>query len=150
VHRWREWYGIDFSPLLASGAGGAELDLVNPWEAREWTALGPAGILRDYDLGTARGPAGAPVTLTIERRGRLDAVLLHVELRSADRTFLSTAADQVDPANHWTSPVRYLRRPPMVHEGSEVRVAYCPHPPSGTASCRIRTRDAHGRWSLRA
>lgn len=146
VRRWQEWYGMDFGPLLRADPDGGQVELVNPWEARSWKPLGPARPLRDYDLRLGRGPAGPPVVLRVERAGRLDAVLLHFELLSDHRPFLSTAIDQVDAANHWTSPVRYLRHPPTVPGGAEIRVAYRPHPPSGTATCELHLRTPGGRW----
>lgn len=146
VRRWQEWYGIDFSPLPDFGPNGPAVAFVNPWEARSWKPLGPATAIRDIELAGRPMPSEQPVPLLVDRPGRLDAVLLHFELRSASRTFLSTAFDEVEEDNHWDSPVRYLRRPPIIGPDTALAVRYGVHGPGGTASCAVLERNAGGRW----
>lgn len=146
VRRWREWYGIDFGPLKDSRPRGPVVEFVNPWQAREWQALGPAVRVRDVELTgpPARGAGVAP--LRVERAGRLDAVLLHFELRSGDRTFLSTEVDQVDEDNHWESPVRHLGRPRRVGPTTALAVNYHPSGPGGLPVCAVLERTWGDRW----
>ncbi|MCW2795681.1 MAG: Histone-arginine N-methyltransferase [Nocardioides sp.] len=146
VRRWQEWYGIDFSPLPAFGPDGSAVAYVNPWEARDWKPLGPPTEVRDIELGLRPTRNKGPVSLPVDRPGRLDAVLLHFELRSGNRTFLSTAFDEVDQDNHWDSPVHYLRRPPAVGPRTALAVRYGPDGPGGPVSCAVLEHDGDGNW----
>jgi hypothetical protein len=148
VRRWQQWYGFDFSPLLEPDLCETAFDFVNPWDARAWRPLGPSVLLADFELGTSRPPEPMPVALRIERHGRLDAVLLHFELRAAGRMFLSTEVSEVDESNHWRSPVVYLRQAPPVGKADGVTLSYRPGGPSGLPRCLVRRRAEDGTWML--
>ena len=151
VRRWRAWYGLDFSPLLDVVPLGG-FDLIDPLATRSWRQLGPPVVVADYELRSAVEAPVDPVPLRVDRPGRLDAVILHFELRAEGRTFLSTAPADVEDDNHWQSPVRYLRRPPLV--GRESR---SPWPTDGDrrpgrspSGCCAGRRPGRGCHSSRA
>jgi SAM-dependent methyltransferase len=144
VRRWLDWYGIHFGALSRHPDNRSMIAFVNPWEARAWMPLGPAAVIADIDLARPQRPDGRPTPLPLARAGRLDAVIVHFELRSGDRPFISTAIDAVDEDNHWTCPVRYLRRPPVVDRDAALAVDY--RPLGGVLGCEVLARDTDGAW----
>ncbi len=147
IRRWQQWYGIDFSALPDGIPAGPSMAFVNPWQARQWTPLGPATVVQDVALAGHPVLGARQVPLPLDRAGRLDAVLIHFELGCDGRTFLSTAADQVDEQNHWQSPVRYLHRPKVVGPTSALAVRYLPRAYGGSGACAVLQRSGGGPWS---
>jgi SAM-dependent methyltransferase len=146
IRRWQDWYGIDFSPLAEFAPAGSVVAFVNPWEARDWKPLGPTTVIRDVKLGERPTRREQPVPLPVDRAGRLDAVLLHFELRSGGRAFLSTAYNEVDKDNHWDSPVRYLGRPSVVGQNTTLAICYGAYSPGRAVSCAVLERNGGGGW----
>ena len=55
LNRWQRWYGLPFRALLdTENAASMRVSLirsrVNAWSARDWSVLGQAAILHDFDL----------------------------------------------------------------------------------------------------
>jgi hypothetical protein len=143
LERWREWYGVDFSPLVDSWGGDAFVDFVDPREARDWTSLGRPALVAAFDLaavGQTRVHSGA--TVRINRTGRLDGLLLYCELFSGPRKFLSTAPSAVGDDNHWYTPLRILNEPVAVRAGDRVHVDYGHAPRGGGVRCSVVVEPA--------
>jgi protein arginine N-methyltransferase 1 len=148
--RWSDWYGIDFGPLEGAWGGDGFVDFVNPHDARGWTALGPPAVVAVYDLeapGPPRVREGA--TLRVTTAGSLDGLLLHCELFSGSRRFLSTAPAEVGEDNHWYTPLRMLHQPLSVRSGDRIDVNYW-HAPLGTPRCSVAIRPRAGSRRSRA
>ncbi len=125
LERWREWYGIDFTPL-----GGVDRNaLLTHWldsrKVVDWEPLAAAAPLTDIDLtslsdASVRGTADVPV----RKKGVLSGVAIHFDLRLSPSVSHSTDPRQSDADNHWTVPIYFFVEPMDVRRGDVLQISY--------------------------
>lgn len=125
LNTWREWYGLDFTPL-----GGVDRNaLLTHWldcrKVVDWQSLADAAPLADIDLtsvsdAAVRGTADVPVL----RNGVLSGVAIHFDLRLSPGVSHSTDAWQSDADNHWLVPIYFFVEPMDVRRGDILELSY--------------------------
>jgi hypothetical protein len=119
--RWREWYDIDFAPLVRS-----ELDLlfVHPDAAAGWTALAEPVGLTDFNLATVDT---FDVTETVRAQatasGSANGVYVFFEVQAGETGLLSNRPG-FDPHPSWRLPLWRFAEPAELHAGEPFRVTY--------------------------
>lgn len=124
VESWREWYGIDFSPLHDASSRSLYAFAAAPVYVRRWEALGePACIYhaRLGSIGTLEVDARCRLPITVG--GRLDAVVLSCAARLAPGIRLSTDARDFREDNHWHHRVWGFPDALEVRAGDVVEIA---------------------------
>jgi SAM-dependent methyltransferase len=125
VAAWRNWYGIDFSPLAQVGRTVPQSFPFNPALARHWKILGDPLLLTDLDFATLPAVAiDTKATMTTKVSGQLDAILLFFELELASGINHSTHPACVRDDNHWQSPLWILPEPLPVKRGDRLQLEY--------------------------
>jgi hypothetical protein len=126
VKQWEDWYGIDFSPFLASVAQRPVSTYAHPHEAARFKRLAQPQLGWQLDLGRS-GEAPLPnVEMDIEilAEGRLTGVFGMVEIEMSDSVTFSTDPASAGPAPHWMVPLWIVPDPIPVRPGQRARVSY--------------------------
>lgn len=106
VEQWRQWYGIDFSPLIAVG-NHAPVRVVAPMPAAaDWKALGAPVLLAGQDLSTIRDTGlDARSEAMMSEAGTLNGVLTYFEADLSPSVVLSTRPTHGDRPFSWHNPL---------------------------------------------
>lgn len=106
VRQWREWYGIDFSPLINVGDQGP-MRLVAPMPAAaEWEVLGAPFVLAGQALNAITDTGlDVPSTATMDKAGTLNGLLTYFEADLSPSVVLSTRPTTGDRPFSWHNPL---------------------------------------------
>ena len=123
--RWREAYGMDFSPLAVVAAEPGQSFLARRSEARRWRWLSDPIRLVDIDLrlhtaAEVLSTASAPATAS----GVINGLAIFFELRVSSCARLSTAPSVSGEHSHWRNPVEILPEALKVQAGDPLAVTY--------------------------
>ena len=124
VHRWRDWYGIDFGLLEAARHTTPYLFLIRPHKTRDWVRLSETCLLAEIDLSTATPRLEATATTRTRTPGRVDGVLMYFVLRLSPGIELSLHPDAADDACSWQVPVWLLPEPLPVEQNERLSITY--------------------------
>jgi protein arginine N-methyltransferase 1 len=125
VTRWRDWYGLDFSPVYREASRTPRAVLVTPAEARRWMALAPPALLGHVDLAAIEELCvDTTVRITTSRAGRLDGLLVYFEAELSEGIVLRSAPADADDASCWACPVWIVNDVPTLRTGDGVTVGY--------------------------
>jgi predicted RNA methylase len=142
IARWRDWYSVDFEPLLEVVRSQELPVYVRPDEARSWPLLSEPRTIVDLDLRNARADGlVAHGVLTAERRCTYNGVIGFFELELGATTRYSTRPDQAGDHCHWFTPLWVLTDPVSLPAGGAVRVTYRY---DGFGRTRVRLENVHG------
>jgi hypothetical protein len=123
--RWREAYGMDFSPLAVVAAAPGQSFLAQGAEARQWRRLSDPIRLFDIDL---RGHEEAVVQSTVSApatcAGAINGLAIFFELRVSSSVRLSTDPSSASEHSHWRNPVEILPAALNVQPGDRIEVTY--------------------------
>lgn len=126
VATWREWYGIDFSSLMAPRPGLRDEGKLMKLPKPEWPTLGKPVRLAGAKFGPDTGVEMATTnTITATREGELNALIVFFEAILAPRMTLSTDPRQphIDFPANWYNPV-WLVSPLQLCVRDKVRVEF--------------------------
>jgi hypothetical protein len=122
---WRDWYGIDFSPLADYGRASSHQFSIKSHDVRSWTRIGPAVMLADVDLATVESPmVERTATAHANRAGELNGVLVYFETELAEGELLSAHPDRSDASNSWTSHIWIAAHPVRLNPGDAFELTY--------------------------
>ena len=125
LHRWRDWYGIDFGPLDSAARHPAPyVFVVRPDKAREWVRLAEPCLLAEIDLRTATPRLESAAAVTTHTPGRVDGVIMYFELGLSPGVELSLHPDAADHTCSWQAPVWLLPEPLEVEESERLSMTY--------------------------
>ena len=124
LQRWRDLYGIDFTPLFDAALPGPTHTITEGEVVSSWTQVGPPVVLATLDLTTFDEPSvRASTDLVVEPPGRLNAVAL--TFRAGLHAGISHTLDPWTwPASSWATSVWVLPDPVEIGAGSVLRVHY--------------------------
>lgn len=147
VDAWREWYGLDFEPLVDFGRRGPTVLYRRPGEdgVGDWPRLATPVALFEIDfLELERPMLDATVELAIERTGRLDALLVYFELDLGEGVSFGTHPDDTDTTCSWRYPIWVLPERFDGREGERVEVRYRHAVPGARNRLEIRRIQTAG------
>jgi hypothetical protein len=125
LERWRDWYGLDFSPLRDIVERSFNGFMVRPHQAAEWPALSEPVLLAEVDLTQAEDftfERNLPVA--ISKAGRLNGVIEYFELEVSPSSVFSTHPGHATDSSSWHSPVTLTPNPLPVDAGDCVVIRY--------------------------
>jgi len=125
IAKWREWFGVDFTPLLDVVGESASPQLnVSQQQATTWPLLTEPVLLADTDLTTFQETV---IESTVEaefiRAGVMNGFLMFFELGVASET-ITTHPLLAAMDNHWPNPVWVFANPRIVEAGDRLTVQY--------------------------
>ena len=122
---WRDWYGMDFSPLAVVAAAPGQSFLAAPADARRWRRLSEPIRLVDIDL---RSHTSAEVLRTVSApatvSGVINGLAIFFELGVNSSTRLSSEPSCASEHSHWRNPVEILPEPLKIQAGALIEVTY--------------------------
>jgi SAM-dependent methyltransferase len=123
--RWREWYHMDFAPLVEVAGATPQVFFVAPQDVRGWRTLADPVTLADVDLQGCEDTAIDASAETVARTaGEVSGLLVYFEVDVWPGIRHGSAPDQVDGSNHWITPAWALPRSVPVTRGRRIRVSY--------------------------
>ena len=125
AERWREWYGLDFSPLPEAEFTAPDWFRAKTPEARQWPVLAPTTSVVALDLALLESPSvEATCTVDVTAPGRVNALVVSFDLDLAPGIRLTNTPWTAPEGCHWGVTVWPLDRPLPVTPGDRVRVIY--------------------------
>jgi 2-polyprenyl-3-methyl-5-hydroxy-6-metoxy-1,4-benzoquinol methylase len=123
--RWREWYGLDLSPLAdIFQPDHGPLFRIRPQHARDWPALADPALLAEFDLGTfEQQNLDRTISGRATTTGRLNGALIFFEAQLGSVT-LSTHPRAAQQDNHWRSPVWWFEAARELQPGAAFAFRY--------------------------
>ncbi|MER6144484.1 50S ribosomal protein L11 methyltransferase [Streptomyces sparsogenes] len=123
--RWKEMFGIDFGPMAESEARRSIGFYERPETVQTWDFLSKPAELYQVDLHQdMAGPLDTRPTLTADRAGEVNGVVVHFEARLGPDTTLSTAPWLGCARSHWYTAVWALTEPVRVEPGQDLSYVY--------------------------
>ncbi|MBZ5618792.1 MAG: 50S ribosomal protein L11 methyltransferase [Acidobacteriia bacterium] len=125
AERWRNAYGMDFSPLAVVAASPGQSFLAQRTEARQWQRLSEPIQLWDVDL--RRHPDAAvrsTVSGTATSSGLITGLTIFFELHVSPSVRLCTDPSTAAEHSNWRNPVEILPVALKVHPGDLIEVTY--------------------------
>ncbi|WP_330239094.1 50S ribosomal protein L11 methyltransferase [Streptomyces sp. NBC_00525] len=123
--RWKEMYGIDFSPMAESESRRSIGFYERPETVQTWDVLSEPTELYQVDLHQdASASLETRCTLAARDTGEANGVIVHFEARLGPTTTLSTAPWLGCERSHWYTAVWALPDPVKVGPGQELDYAY--------------------------
>ena len=126
ISKWKEWYGIDFSPLQAYSTSEIPRSLRVRYEkVKEWQAVAPPMHLARVDFQTFIDTMiEAEVTFKMIKEGVLDGVLIYFDLQLSPSASITTRPESVGKDNHWFGHVWLLPSPQPILPGDTFTATY--------------------------
>lgn len=125
IQEWKNWYEIDFSPLVEPPLNSPHKFFINPFLARDWKALSAPVVLADIDLKNIKDlTTNNIITVTTKASGRLDGILEYFELEVCPTKQFLIHPSKADETNHWLSPVWILPEPLNLQTGDRFEMTY--------------------------
>ncbi|MFB3777462.1 MAG: 50S ribosomal protein L11 methyltransferase [Bryobacteraceae bacterium] len=125
AERWRNAYGMDFSPLALVAASPGQSFLARHSEARQWRRLSDPVLLLDVDL---RRHTDAAVHRTVHASaataGIINGLTIFFELHVSPSVRLSTEPSSAPEPSNWRNPVEILPAALDVQPGDLIEVTY--------------------------
>lgn len=122
LERWRNWYGLDFTPLLQFGA---QLVQVEAQSTADWPRLAPPVQLATIDLARfSSSQLTTTVPFQIATAGQFDGFLVYFELEVGAGEHLTTSPTRINPDCHWLHPVWLMPEAWEVEVGQRFQVTY--------------------------
>ncbi|HUF90462.1 MAG TPA: hypothetical protein VMR66_10855 [Gemmatimonadota bacterium] len=124
--RWREWYGIDFTPLHRTAVYPTYYQyFLKPFRSRDWIRLADPALIAEVDLTVENQPRlERTVSATTRAGGTLSGFILYFDLDLAPGVTLSLHPDAVEETCSWAQPVWILKEPFEVEAGEELSIEY--------------------------
>jgi len=122
---WKEWYGIDFSPVLTSTLNKSMTFNIQPHATRDWPQLSSPIVLADLDLSGTKPPlVNESAELIIETPGLLGGLLVYFELDVAPGERISTAPAEAGEMCSWSARVWTSGTQQPASRGDRIKVDY--------------------------
>jgi hypothetical protein len=122
---WREWYGIDFTPLVTAGDVRDIHRYIAPHEAHDWQTLAEPILLAAVDLASVKTfSVEADVSAVINVAGELNAIMLYPDVWLSPMLKLSRHPDALTNVSNWSSLVSFLAQTVSVAPKMQARVQY--------------------------
>jgi len=122
---WKDWYGIDFDPLLTSPLNKSVVFRVAPSAARDWPQLSSPVALADLDLSGTKHPlVNESVDLVIETPGMLGGLLVYFELDVSPGQRISTSPAVASETCSWAVKVWASGNQIQVQPGDRFKINY--------------------------
>ena len=124
VERWRDLYGLDFTPLLAVASREPVHTLAEGEVAAAWPTRGPAVELGSLDLARLETPTlDASADLVVDEPGTVNAVAVTFRA-DLDAAISHTLDPWAHPASSWATSVWVLPEPLSTTPDDRLRVRY--------------------------
>jgi hypothetical protein len=124
ARKWHDWYGFDFGPLHEMLGHTAEMSLIRPQKAKDWTVLGDPVLFAEIDLKKPIQPTLETAVMGVAKSaGLLNGVIVYFELGLGSFS-LSTRPDRADDSNHWSCALWTFGIPLRVQAGDRYCVTY--------------------------
>jgi 16S rRNA G966 N2-methylase RsmD len=125
IARWRDWFRVDFTPLLEIVEESSLPQLNVPQQqAATWPILTKPVLLAETDLASFRETViESAVEAQITQAGVLNGFLMFFELTVGSET-ITTHPLQAAADNHWPNPVWICSKPREVLAGDRLRINY--------------------------
>ncbi len=137
--RWREAYGMDFSPLSVVAASPGQSFLAQRSEASQWRRLSDPIQLFDVDLRTHTDAAvRSTVKAAATSSGVINGFVIFFDLHVGSSVRLTTDPASASEHSHWRNPVEILPAPLNVKPGDLIEVTYR----YGVPGPRIEVRES--------
>jgi hypothetical protein len=124
VHRWGEWYGIDFRPLVAAGHEHTGAPFLGQALVSDWPRLSLPLVMAEVDL--AKGgvvPRSCHGSVAATADGTIDGVLLCWEATLSPAHTVSTVPGVSNLDSHWRVHLLMLPEPVVVARGDLITVS---------------------------
>ncbi|MGQ0646390.1 MAG: 50S ribosomal protein L11 methyltransferase [Gemmatimonadaceae bacterium] len=123
VERWRDWYGIDFSPLVDLSTPTPVAMSVKGANVHQWAAISEPVTCFSQDLGAIHDTTFVVRrTATATTAGQVDAVALYFTVALAPGLMLTTDPRSPRDDNHWRHRVWLLPFPIDVAVGDTIEL----------------------------
>lgn len=123
--RWKETFGIDFSPMADTESQRSIGFYERPETVQTWEFLSKSTELYQVDLHQdSSGPLETFCTLAADHTGEANGVVVHFEAELSPSTTLSTAPWLGCARSHWYTAVWALPDPVKVEPGQELSYSY--------------------------
>jgi predicted O-methyltransferase YrrM len=125
IQNWREWYGIDFSPLAEASRVSNHVFAVRPYEVRDWPALSEPVLIEQFDLmAVDQLLVDRTVTASSRISGLLSGLMIFFEVALGPTVRLSLSPTQVGKDSFRYSPMWVLGQPLQLQEGDRFAITY--------------------------
>ncbi|MFF3917732.1 50S ribosomal protein L11 methyltransferase [Streptomyces sp. NPDC001852] len=123
--RWKEMFGIDFGPMAESDSRRSIGFYERPETVQTWEFLSKPTELYQVDLHQDLiRPLETQCTLTADRAGEANAIVVHFEAQLGPNATLSTAPWLGCARSHWYTAVWALPEPVEITTGQELAYTY--------------------------
>jgi len=125
IENWRDWYGVDFTPLTSIIQDSASPSLrVVSRQAAAWHIISKPLLVAEVDLNTFQETAiERVVNGEISEAGVLNGLLMFFELEVGSGT-ITTHPLKTTPASSWPNPVWLFREARSVQAGDQLTIHY--------------------------
>lgn len=125
IDQWRDWYQIEFQPLVSARPPAALGIAFDPRQTRIWSSLTDEILLAEVDFLTIETPqVDFQGEFIAQRDGLLNGVLIYFELMLTQEIRLSVRPDEAQEDNHWRIMAWLLPEPLQVRAGEHWLIHY--------------------------
>lgn len=146
---WKDTYDIDFSPFRTVGSPGPIGFYERPEVANQWPVVSEPQQLYNLDLANEPASIDEHVTLTADRAGVANGLVVFFEVQLSESVTFSSAPWQGGENSHWFTAAWSLPEPVRTQPGSTVDIRFRYHGEGQTQVDVITTAntdrsDQHG------
>jgi 16S rRNA G966 N2-methylase RsmD len=123
--RWKNWYGIDFSPLERIGRDVPHVVFVDPVSVRGLTAVADPVLLAQLQLSTFDSLIVDEATEAVAASAaEVNALAVYFEATLSRSNVLSTNPATTDLESSWSLPMWLLKQPIELEAGERFSISY--------------------------
>ncbi|WIM96428.1 50S ribosomal protein L11 methyltransferase [Actinoplanes oblitus] len=122
--RWKDTYGIDFSPMRSFDRRRSIGFYERPEVVQKWPVCSGPSELYQVDLSRDVHDLGTTCTVTADRAGEVSGVVVYFEARLGPTTTFSSAPWGGSERSHWYTAVWALPEVLTLEPGDQVDLAY--------------------------
>jgi hypothetical protein len=122
---WKEWYGVDFTPLNDGNPADPFRVFLQPHRPKDWVRLSEPALLAEIDFASGHPPRIESRTcVPATREGLVNGIVVYFELGLSPRQSLSVNPACVDDRCSWRIPVWLLPDSLPVEAGESLKFTY--------------------------
>jgi SAM-dependent methyltransferase len=139
ARKWGDWYGFDFSGMVAPTPEKPPFVLLADREVRDLPRLSAPVLLGEIDFATnGQLTFEATGVAAVDVEGSVGGVAIYFEVELAPGLLITNDPAQAGGTNHWANPVAILPNPLDVKPGDELEILYRYGAMNAELTCRLK------------